>query len=172
MRSTPRWRPSLAMGRSELGTRCVPSEPTRYCRLFQRSILRGTAPMGGPSSPSRHGASLSAKSADAELPELLVVVGPTASGKTELAIRFAELADGEIVSADSVQIYRYFDIGSGKPTLVERRGVPHHLIDAADPSDELDASVFAQRAAVQIEQIAARGRLPIVCGGTFLWVRA
>src|SRR5690606_12322552 len=84
----------------------------------------------------------------------------------------AELADGEIVSADSVQIYRYFDIGSGKPTLVERRGVPHHLIDAADPSDELDASVFAQRAAVQIEQIAARGRLPIVCGGTFLWVRA
>ncbi len=115
---------------------------------------------------------MSAKSVDAELPELVVVVGPTASGKTELAIRLAELAGGEVISADSVQIYRHFDIGSGKPTLEERRGIPHHLIDAVDPDDELDASVFAERAAEHIEQIAERGALPIVCGGTFLWVRA
>jgi len=84
--------------------------------------------------------------------ELLVVVGPTASGKSELAMRLAEQCNGEIVSVDSVQIYRHFDLGSGKPTAAEQARVRHHLVDIAD--------------------IRKRGRRPIVCGGTFLWVKA
>ncbi|XXX76906.1 tRNA (adenosine(37)-N6)-dimethylallyltransferase MiaA [Sorangium sp. So ce134] len=104
--------------------------------------------------------------------ELLVVVGPTASGKTELAIRLAERFGGEVVSADSVQIYREFDLGSGKPTPAERARAPHHLIDAADPLEAIDAQRFAQLAEAAIGDIRGRGRVPIVCGGTFLWVKA
>ncbi|MFO0760160.1 MAG: tRNA (adenosine(37)-N6)-dimethylallyltransferase MiaA [Byssovorax sp.] len=103
---------------------------------------------------------------------LLVVVGPTASGKTELALRLAERFDGEIVGADSVQVYRGFDAGSGKPTAEERARAPHHLIDCFEPDDEVDAQRFVALADRAIEDIRARGRLPIVCGGTFLWVRA
>ncbi len=116
--------------------------------------------------------SLSEKLVDAELPLLIAVVGPTASGKTNLAVRLAERYDGEVVSADSVQVYRYFDIGSGKPTAEERRGIPHHLIDVIEPNDEMDASLFADAASRCIEEIRGRGRLPIVCGGTFLWTKA
>jgi len=104
--------------------------------------------------------------------ELIVVVGPTASGKTELAIRLAEALDGEIVGADSVQIYRSFDIGSGKPTAEERARAPHHLIDIADPLEPIEAQRFADLAAEAIASIRARGKVPIVCGGTFLWVKA
>jgi tRNA dimethylallyltransferase len=104
--------------------------------------------------------------------ELLVVVGPTASGKTELAVRLAERFDGEVVSADSVQVYRRFDVGSGKPTPDERRRAPHHLVDVADPLEAFDASRFALLADQVIGDIRARGRVPVVCGGTFLWVRA
>ncbi|XXU17337.1 tRNA (adenosine(37)-N6)-dimethylallyltransferase MiaA [Sorangium sp. So ce861] len=104
--------------------------------------------------------------------ELLVVVGPTASGKTELAIRLAERFGGEVVSADSVQIYREFDLGSGKPTPAERARAPHHLIDAADPLEAIDAQRFAELAEAAIGGIRGRGRVPIVCGGTFLWVKA
>ena len=107
-----------------------------------------------------------------EAGELLVVVGPTASGKTELALRLAERFDGEIIGADSVQIYRGFDLGSGKPTADERRRAPHHLVDCADPADPFDAQRFADLADVAIAEIRARDRVPIVCGGTFLWVRA
>ncbi len=103
---------------------------------------------------------------------LLVVVGPTASGKTALSITLAEQLNGEVLSADSVQIYRHFDIGSGKPTLQERRGVPHHLIDELDAHTPIDAAQFAARAEQRIAEIRQRGKLPIVCGGTFLWVRA
>jgi tRNA dimethylallyltransferase len=103
---------------------------------------------------------------------LLIVVGPTASGKTNLSVALAEQLNGEVVSADSVQIYRHFDIGSGKPTLPERRGVPHHLIDEVDAHTPIDAAQFAALAEQRIEDIRARGHLPIVCGGTFLWVRA
>lgn len=103
---------------------------------------------------------------------LLVVVGPTASGKTALSIALAEQLNGEVLSADSVQIYRYFDIGSGKPTLQERRGVPHHLIDELDAHTPIDAAQFAARAEQGIAEVRRRGKLPIVCGGTFLWVRA
>jgi tRNA dimethylallyltransferase len=104
--------------------------------------------------------------------ELLVVVGPTASGKTELAIRLAERFDGEVVSADSVQIYREFDAGSGKPTPAERARAPHHLVDVLDPLAAIDAQQFAELAGAAIADIRARGRVPILCGGTFLWVKA
>lgn len=103
---------------------------------------------------------------------LLVVVGPTATGKTELAISLAERLGGEIVSADSVQIYRGFDIGSGKPTPAERARAPHHFVDALDPLDGMDAGRFVVMADEAIADVRARGRVPIVCGGTFLWVKA
>lgn len=103
---------------------------------------------------------------------LLCVVGPTASGKTDLAMAIAERVSGEIVSADSVQIYRYFDIGSGKPTDLERRRVPHHLVDLHDPLDAVDAATFADLAEGAITDVRGRGKLPILCGGTYFWVRA
>lgn len=104
--------------------------------------------------------------------ELLVVVGPTASGKTELAIRLAERFGGEVIGADSVQIYRGFDIGSGKPTRDEQARAPHHLVDVADPLEAFDAQRFAALGDRAIAEVRARGRVPVVCGGTFLWVRA
>jgi tRNA dimethylallyltransferase len=104
--------------------------------------------------------------------ELLVIVGSTASGKTALAVELAERLDGEVVSADSVQIYRGFDLGSGKPTAEELRRAPHHLVSMFDPLEHVDASSWAERASRVIDDIRARGRVPIVCGGTFLWVKA
>jgi len=104
--------------------------------------------------------------------DLLVVVGPTASGKTELAVRLAERFSGEVVGADSVQIYRGFDAGSGKPTAEEQRRVPHHLVDVADPLQPFDAQRFVALADRAIADIRARGRVAVVCGGTYLWVRA
>jgi tRNA dimethylallyltransferase len=104
--------------------------------------------------------------------ELLVVVGPTASGKTDLAIELAEGFGGEVIGADSVQIYRAFDIGSGKPTAAERARAPHHLVDVFDPLETIDAQRYAELASTLIGSIRARGRVPIVCGGAFLWVKA
>jgi tRNA dimethylallyltransferase len=104
--------------------------------------------------------------------ELLVVVGPTASGKTELAIELAEAFGGEVIGADSVQVYRDFDVGSGKPTPAERSRAAHHLVDVADARDPMDAQRYADLAARAVEDVRARGRVPIVCGGTFLWVKA
>jgi tRNA dimethylallyltransferase len=103
---------------------------------------------------------------------LLAVVGPTASGKTALATSIAERLDGEVVSADSVQIYRRFDLGSGKPTREDQARAPHHLIDALDPLDPIDAARFADLARAAIDDVKRRGKRPIVCGGTFLWVKA
>lgn len=103
---------------------------------------------------------------------LLVVVGPTASGKSALALRAAEASGGEIVGADSVHVYRRFDIGSGKPTPQERARVRHHLVDIAEPDAPIDAAEFAALADAAIADIVSRGRSAIVCGGTFLWVRA
>lgn len=104
--------------------------------------------------------------------DLLVIVGETASGKTALAVELARAHGGEIVGADSVQVYRGFDIGSGKPTTDELSGVVHHLIDVAEPEDLFDAARFVELADRAIADIRARGRVPIVCGGTYLWVRA
>jgi tRNA dimethylallyltransferase len=103
---------------------------------------------------------------------LLAVVGPTASGKTELAVSLAERLGGEIVSADSVQVYREFDVGSGKPTAQELARAPHHLVGTHAPLDPIDAASWAQAASRAIDDVRARGRVPIVCGGTFLWVKA
>jgi tRNA dimethylallyltransferase len=103
---------------------------------------------------------------------MLAIVGPTASGKTELAIRLAERLGGEIVSADSVQIYHSFDVGSGKPTPEERRRAPHHLVDALDPLEPVDAAAYATLASAAIADVRARGKVAILCGGTFLWVKA
>jgi tRNA dimethylallyltransferase len=103
---------------------------------------------------------------------LWVVVGPTASGKTSLAIELCEKHDGEIVSADSVQVYRHFELGTGKPSSEERARARHHLTDVIEPSEPMDAARFAELAELAIADIRARGKRPIVCGGTFLWVRA
>lgn len=103
---------------------------------------------------------------------LLCIVGPTASGKTELALEVSDAVGAEVVSADSVQIYRGFDVGSGKPNPAELARLPHHLIDTHDPRDPIDAAGWARVAARTIEEIRSRGNVPIVCGGTFFWVRA
>lgn len=104
--------------------------------------------------------------------EIAVVVGPTASGKSDLALELATAKNGEIIGADSVQVYRYFDVGSGKPSAEERAKVVHHLVDVVDPLDSIDAAGYAERARAAVADVKRRGRLPIVCGGSFLWVRA
>ncbi len=110
--------------------------------------------------------------ARAEPERLLAIVGPTASGKTALAVAIAERLGGEIVSADSVQVYRGFDIGSGKPSEEELSRAPHHLVDTHGPLEAIDASSWAEQAGRAIEDVRARGRIPVLCGGTFLWVKA
>ncbi|MCB9611445.1 MAG: tRNA (adenosine(37)-N6)-dimethylallyltransferase MiaA [Sandaracinus sp.] len=108
----------------------------------------------------------------ASRPPILVVAGPTASGKTASALTLARALDGELVGADSVQVYRGFDVGSAKPTAKELGGVPHHLLDVLDPDQFVDAVVYADRADAVIDDVHARGKLPIVVGGTGLWIRA
>jgi len=103
---------------------------------------------------------------------LLAVVGPTGSGKSELALSLAESFPGEIVNCDSLQIYRYFDIGTAKLSYAERRGIPHHLLDVADPDELFTAGDYLRLARPLLTEIAARGRLPIVVGGTGLYLRA
>jgi tRNA dimethylallyltransferase len=103
---------------------------------------------------------------------IVVVSGPTGVGKTKLAIELARELDGELVGADSVQVYRGFDIGSSKPTAAELGGIAHHLIDVREPDEPLDAASYAGLADLAIARIARRGRLPIVVGGTGLWLRA
>lgn len=101
---------------------------------------------------------------------LLVITGPTAVGKTELTLALARRLDGEVVSADSMQVYRGMDIGTAKPTAAERQGIPHHLIDIADPNESYDVARFVSDASAAIAEIAGRGRLPIVSGGTGLYI--
>lgn len=105
-------------------------------------------------------------------PGLLVVTGPTASGKTATAVALAQHFGGELIGADSVQVYRGFDIGASKPTPEELAGIPHHLLDVRDPNDTLDAAAFAALADDAIAATWARGKLPIVVGGSGLWLRA
>jgi tRNA dimethylallyltransferase len=103
---------------------------------------------------------------------IIVIAGPTAVGKTAKALALARRFDGELVGADSVQVYRGFDIGSSKPTPEELAGIPHHLIDVCEPTQLLDAAGYAQLADAAIAGVAARGCVPIVVGGTGLWLRA
>jgi tRNA dimethylallyltransferase len=107
-----------------------------------------------------------------KLPKIVVIVGPTASGKSALAVRLAKKAKGEIVSADSRLLYRGMDIGTAKPTKKEMSGVPHHLIDVVPPSKTLTLAEYKRRAIRAIRGILKRGKLPIVVGGTGLYVRA
>jgi tRNA dimethylallyltransferase len=104
--------------------------------------------------------------------DLLTVVGPTASGKTALAVALAERLGGEVVSADSVQVYQGFDVGSGKPSAAELARAPHHLVSAIGPLDPIDAASWAERASAAVDAVRSRGRVPILCGGTFLWIKA
>lgn len=104
--------------------------------------------------------------------KFLVVAGPTASGKSALAMDLARRIGGEIVSCDSVQVYRGFDIGSAKPSPSEQADIPHHLIDICDWQDDFDAARFATAAREAIADIQRRGRLAIVTGGTGLYLRA
>ncbi len=103
---------------------------------------------------------------------IVVIAGPTASGKTELSLALAERLNGEIVSADSMQIYRGMDIGTAKPTIGERRGIPHHMLDVAEPGDDWSVSRYEQQASNCVDDILRRGRLPILCGGTGLYINA
>lgn len=102
----------------------------------------------------------------------LAVVGPTASGKSALALALAERFGGEIVSCDSMQVYRGMDIGTAKPTAGERGRVPHHLIDILDPDEPFSAADYGEEAASVAEAVLSRGRLPIFCGGTGLYLSA
>jgi tRNA dimethylallyltransferase len=103
---------------------------------------------------------------------LVAVAGPTGSGKSELALDIAERFGGEIVNCDSLQVYRHFDIGTAKLPLPERRGIPHHAIDIADPDEVFTAGKFARVAAEAIDGIRDRGKLPILAGGTGFYLRA
>jgi len=105
-------------------------------------------------------------------PLLVVVLGPTASGKTALSLTLAERFGAEIVNCDSVAMYREFEIGTAKPTPSERARAPHHLLDCVGPSESMTAGEYARRARQVLEDIKARGRLPIVVGGTGLYLRA
>jgi len=106
-----------------------------------------------------------------ERPRIVVIGGPTASGKTAVAQRLAQSFDGEIVSADSIQIYRYMDIGSAKPTAEERSRVPYHMVDIRNPNEDFSAGDFVIEARQCIEKILSRDRVPFVVGGTGLYIR-
>ncbi len=103
---------------------------------------------------------------------IAVIAGPTASGKTALAVALARRVGGEIVNADSQQVYRGLDVGTAKPTAAERAEVPHHLLDVAEPGEGMDAARFAALADRAVADVAARGAVPIVAGGTGLYLRA
>ena len=105
-------------------------------------------------------------------PPLIVVAGPTGSGKSDFALRLAETLDGEIVNYDSVQIYRGFDIGSAKPSAGQRRRVPHHLFDIVEADEDFNAADYAKRAREVCADIHARGKRAILAGGTFFYLRA
>ena len=102
--------------------------------------------------------------------KIVVICGPTASGKTALSIALAKAFDGEVVSADSMQIYRRMDIGTAKPTKQERDGGPHHMRDVAEPGEAYSVSRYVEEATACVEDILSRGKLPVICGGTGLYI--
>jgi len=105
-------------------------------------------------------------------PKVLVICGPTATGKSDTAVDLALKLNGEVISADSRQVYKGLDLGSGKITQEEMRGVPHHLLDAADPEEIFSVSDFVVLGIEAIEDILKRGKLPIICGGTGFYIDA
>jgi tRNA dimethylallyltransferase len=105
-------------------------------------------------------------------PKLLIVLGPTAAGKSELALQLAQSINSEIVNADSQQVYRHMDIGTGKPSMDDQQRVRHHLIDIVDPDEEFNAAFYRQLATAAIDDIQKRGKNVLVCGGTGLYLKA
>ena len=105
-------------------------------------------------------------------PRIIVICGPTAAGKTAAGIEVARAVGGEIVSADSMQVYRYMDIGTAKPTAAEQAAVRHHLIDVVDPDEPFDAAAYMTRARQVLAELIRRGRPPVVVGGTGLYIKA
>ena len=103
---------------------------------------------------------------------LIVLTGPTAVGKTKLSIALAKAVNGEIISADSMQVYRYMDVGSAKITPDEMDGVPHHLVDVLDPTEDFNIVLFQQLAKKSMEELYAKGRIPILVGGTGFYIQA
>lgn len=104
--------------------------------------------------------------------KLVIVAGPTASGKTGLSIEIAKHFNGEIIGADSMQIYKYMDIGTAKPTAEERAEVPHHMVDFLEPNEEYSVADYTEQAHEVIAEIASRGKLPVMCGGTGLYINS
>lgn len=102
--------------------------------------------------------------------KVIAVIGPTASGKTALSVEIAKRFGGEIISADSMQIYKYMDIATAKPTEDEKQGIPHHLMDFVEPSESFSVARFCELATKAINDIADRGKLPVIAGGTGLYV--
>jgi tRNA dimethylallyltransferase len=109
---------------------------------------------------------------NAEQPRLVAIVGPTATGKSALGIALAKRFDGEVVACDSTAVYRGFDIGTDKVPLDEQQGIPHHMVDVADPTEAYSAARYAREAAAVIRGVTGRGKLPILVGGTGLYYRA
>lgn len=109
---------------------------------------------------------------DADFPPALFLMGPTASGKTALAVRLAQQFNAEIISVDSALVFRGMDIGTAKPTTVERAGILHHLIDILDPTESFSTGAFRQHALALMADITARGKLPLLVGGTMLYFNA
>ena len=105
-------------------------------------------------------------------PYLIGIAGATASGKSAVAVRLCQRMGGEVVSCDSMQIYRGMDIGTAKPAETERGGVPHHMLDILEPYENFSASAFRERAAAVIDDILSRGGQPVLCGGTGLYIDA
>src|SRR6201986_140794 len=111
-------------------------------------------------------------SKDKSLAPLVVILGPTASGKSTLGVWLAEQIGGEVVACDSTQLYKGFDIGTAKPSLAERRGVPHHLIDILEPQEPATAGAYREAAIAVLDDLRLRGRVPILTVGTGLYLRA
>ena len=99
---------------------------------------------------------------------IICIAGPTASGKTALAVELARELNGEVVSCDSMQVYRRMDIGTAKPTLEERKGIAHHMLDVADPNEDFSVSRYCEMASPIVDDIVARGKTAIIAGGTGL----
>ncbi len=119
-------------------------------------------------SPARTASALD----ESHLRPVLILLGPTGSGKTALSLELAERFGGEVVSCDSVAVYRGMELGTAKPTREQRARVPHHLIDVAEPDEPFTAGEYSRRARAALREIASRGRIPIVTGGTGLYLRA
>ncbi len=104
--------------------------------------------------------------------DLFILAGPTAVGKTEISIKLAQKLNGEIISADSMQIYKYMDVGSAKISKHEMKGIPHHIVDIIEPSEEFSVAEFKERAQSAIDEITNKNKLPMIVGGTGFYINS